>query len=139
MARGYVVELLNRELNVLEDVYVEIPHEIDETNWRSTLDEAEKKAREYAQNKFGWKAEDIVCMSVNAMSVHLPENRKIIGTCKECKWWYAGIHKQFRKCINPQVNEQVLDYPIYTLSNFGCIHWERREERKEMVTDDTEG
>ena len=130
MARGYVVEVFNKELNVIEDVLVEIPHEIDETNWRSTLDEAEKKALEFAQTKFGWKEENIICASVNAMSVHLPEGRKIIGTCKECKWWSKDerfCDRWYGKCSCDGSNNVFFK----TREDFGCIHWERREERKE--------
>jgi len=121
MARGYVVEVLNKKLNVLEDVLVEIPHEIDEMNWRSTLDEAEKKALEFAQTKFGWKEENIICMSVNAMSVHLPEGRKIIGTCKECKWWERK-GGTFGICVCPRGLLYIVG------QHFGCIHWEAKQE-----------
>ena len=152
MIREYVAVLWNPKERVSEDVYVEVK---DDVKLQNTLAEAEKKALAYAKEKFGWSEEETICISLNSVSLNLPEGRKIIGTCKECKWWLP-YEEAFGQCLGcwlvgtegmkvPYQKDMVAfsetgvkcnysdDYFAMAITgeDFGCIHWERREKRKE--------
>jgi hypothetical protein len=54
------------------------------------------------------------------------EGRRIIGTCKECKWWERR-GKDYGVCTN---EETMIYGRIYVVvEDFGCIYWERKEKQ----------
>jgi len=151
MIKEYVAVLWNSKERVSEDVYVEVK---DDVKLQNILAEAERKALAYAKEKFGWPEEEAICISLNSVSLNLPEGRKIIGTCKECKWWERHIEEyenlNYGKCsclkfaykfsdYSPRNQESdIKDMLVYgddegyhadfeTGEDFGCIHWERKE------------
>ena len=121
MIREYVAVLWNSKERVSEDVYVEAK---EDTKFQNTLAEAKKKALAYAKEKFGWSEEETICISLNSVSLNLPKGRKVIGTCRECRWWERR-GRTFGICVCPRGLLYIVG------QHFGCIHWERREERKE--------
>ena len=150
MIREYVAVLWNSKERVSEDVYVEVK---DDVKLQNTLAEAEKKALAYAKEKFGWSEEETICISLNSVSLNLPEGRKIIGICKECRWWRRRIMDSYGTvdcygmCQNPKFSQEWDGYKsikdkgkdmfvcfaktdgarFETGEDFGCIHWERKE------------
>ena len=64
---------------------------------------------------------------------------KTIGQCKECKFWvdcsiedpYAYKPNDWGECIKSKYD---LSLGKKTMSEFGCIHWEKKEEEHETET-----
>ena len=124
MIKEYVAVLWNSKERVSEDVYVEVK---DDVKLQNTLAEAERKALAYAKEKFGWPEEEAICISLNSVSLNLPEGRKIIGTCKECKWWKHTNSSKLGKCTSPKFLVEV-GISFKPGEDFGCIHWEAKQE-----------
>ena len=123
MIKEYVAVLWNSKERVSEDVYVEVK---DDVKLQNTLAEAEKKALAYAKEKFGWPEEETICISLNSVSLNLPKGRKVIGTCRECRWWSKGERfcgRWYGKCSYDGSSNVLFE----TGEDFGCIHWERKE------------
>lgn len=53
-----------------------------------------------------------------------------LGRCKNCKWFKPYFKSTFGECVNENVQARI-DKPLCVRNDFGCIYWEKREEKKE--------
>ena len=119
MAKGYLVHLENKETFDTEMIYVEV----DDDMWQI---EAENWAADIAATESGWNKSDIAIMGSFEIPFQLSKTRKIIGTCRECKWWKHTDSSKLGKCTSPKFLVEV-GISFEPGEDFGCIHWERKE------------
>ena len=63
-----------------------------------------------------------------------------MNTCKDCRHWEShGVEDMQRKCNHPKVGGRQAEdmdgaderegyYGIYTGPDFGCVHWEKKDD-----------
>lgn len=54
----------------------------------------------------------------------LPPGRKLIGTCRDCRWWSPLGAERIGHCGSEEARKDVTDTPH---ADFGCVHWEGKE------------